>query len=184
MANETVNPGKAVVNDVRFSFVHVFEPASYENSPDKKYSTQVLVSKDNKDAVKILRAAEEACVAAAKIRNGGKLPVPFKMPIRDGDLERPDAPEYKNCWFFNANHKTKPGILDAQNRPIADQDLFYSGVYGNISVTFFVFPKGGCKGIAVGLNNVKKTRDGDPLSGRASANQDFGAAVDSDNDML
>lgn len=38
------------------------------------------------------------------------------------------------------------------------------------------------RGIACGLNNLQKIRDGDPLGGKASAESDF--ATDEDDDFL
>ena len=40
----------------------------------------------------------------------------------------------------------------------------------------------GNKGIACGLNNLQKIRDGEPLGGKASAESDF--ATDDDDDFL
>lgn len=40
----------------------------------------------------------------------------------------------------------------------------------------------GNKGIACGLNNLQKIRDGEPLGGKASAESDF--ASDEDDDFL
>ena len=50
------------------------------------------------------------------------------------------------------------------------------------SITFYVFNSSGNKGIACGLNNLQKIRDGEPLGGKASAESDF--ATDDDEDFL
>ena len=58
----------------------------------------------------------------------------------------------------------------------------YSGVYGRASITFYAFNNSGNRGIACGLNNLQKIRDGEPLGGKASAESDF--ATDEDDDFL
>ena len=58
----------------------------------------------------------------------------------------------------------------------------YSGVYGRASITFYAFNSSGNRGIACGLNNLQKIRDGVPLGGKASAESDFD--TDDDEDFL
>ena len=57
-----------------------------------------------------------------------------------------------------------------------------SGVYGRASISFYAFNSNGNKGIACGLNNLQKLRDGEPLGGKASAESDF--ATDDDDEFL
>ena len=56
----------------------------------------------------------------------------------------------------------------------------YSGVYGRASINFYAFNSNGNKGIACGLNNLQKIRDGEPLGGKSSAASDFATDVDED----
>ena len=42
-----------------------------------------------------------------------------------------------------------------------------------MSVTFYGYDVSGNKGIAVGLNNIMKSKDDERLGGRASAESDF-----------
>ena len=106
----------------------------------------------------------------------------LKTPLRDGDVERPDDPAYANAYFINANSATAPGIVDADRNPSLSRSEVYSGVYGRASITLYAFNSNGNKGIACGLNNLQKARDGEPLGGRASAESDF--ADDDDDDFL
>lgn len=121
----------------------------------------------------------------AKLKGNGKS-VPalsvLKTPLRDGDAERPDDEAYKNAYFVNANATSAPGIVDADLNPILNRSEVYSGVYGRASITFYAFNSSGNKGIACGLNNLQKIRDGEPLGGKASAESDF--ASDDDEDFL
>jgi hypothetical protein len=75
-------------------------------------------------------------------------------------------------------------VVDSRRQPIIDEEEFYSGCYGYVSLTFYAFDTKGNKGIACGLNNVMKTKDGEHLGGRVSAEQDFATVPADDDDML
>ena len=91
-------------------------------------------------------------------------------------------PAYANAYFVNANSATAPGIIDADHNEIITHSEVYSGVYGRASINFYAFNSNGNRGIACGLNNLQKIRDGEPLGGKASAASDF--ASDDDDDFL
>ena len=114
---------------------------------------------------------------------GGKVPPKgaLKLPLRDGDAERDDE-AYKGAWFVNANSTTAPQIVDRAVQPILDRAEVYSGCHARVSINFYAFNTNGNKGIACGLGNIQKVRDGEPLSGRTSAADDF--ATDLDDDFL
>ena len=84
-------------------------------------------------------------------------------------------------WAFNANSATAPGIVDASRQPILERSEVYSGVYGRASINFYAFNTNGNKGIACGLNNLQKIRDGESLGGKTRAEDDF---ADEDEDFL
>lgn len=56
----------------------------------------------------------------------------------------------------------------------------YSGCYGAISVTFYGYNSNGNRGIAAGLGNIQKLRDGESLGGRANAAEEFESVDDDD----
>ena len=87
---------------------------------------------------------------------------------------------YANAYFVNANSATAPGIVDADRQPILDTSEVYSGVYGRASINFYAFNSNGNKGIACGLGNIQKIRDGESLGGKTSATDDFGTVADDD----
>lgn len=177
------NPMKVITGvDTRWSYANVWEPKSI-NSGTPKYSVSLIIPKsDTKTIAKIKAAYKEG---EAKLKGNGKS-VPalsvLKTPLRDGDAERPDDEAYKNAYFVNANATSAPGIVDADLNPILTRSEVYSGVYGRASITFYAFNSSGNKGIACGLNNLQKIRDGKPLGGKASAESDF--ATDADEDFL
>ncbi len=180
MANKTnAASTKVITGEVRFSYAHVFEPASIEGS-EPKYSVSILIDKKDKKTLERIKAAIEAAKQAGLSKFGGKVPANLKLPVRDGDTEREDDPVYAGKYFINANAKTKPGLVDKGGNPIIDTTEFYSGCYGHASITFYAFNTSGNKGIACGLNNIMKTREGEMLGGRASAEDDFADLIDSD----
>ena len=181
------NPMKVITGpNTRWSYANVWEPKSI-NGGTPKYSVSLIIPKSDTKTVAKIKAAIEAAYreGEAKLKVNGKS-VPalsvLKTPLRDGDLERPDDPAYAGSYFVNANATSAPGIVDADRNPILTRSEVYSGVYGRASISFYAFNSSGNKGIACGLNNLQKIRDGEPLGGKASAESDF--ATDDDDDFL
>lgn len=166
---------KVVTGKVRLCYVHVFEPTSF-NGEDGKYSVCVMVDKSDKATIgKIKEAVAEAIEDGISSKWNGKKPGNLKLPLRDGDAERAEEqPEFAGKFFFNANSKQQPCVVDRQRNEILDSTEVYSGIYGRVSVNFYPYNFNGTKGVAVGLNHVQKLSDGEPLGGsRSSADEDF-----------
>ena len=185
--NKAANPLKVITGpDTRWSFANVWEPKSI-NGGTPKFSVSLIVPKSDTKTVGKLKAAIEAAYreGEAKLKGNGKTVPPMaaiKNPLRDGDIERPDDSAYANAYFINANATAAPGIVDADRNPILTRSEVYSGVYGRASISFYAFNSNGNKGIACGLNNLQKMRDGEPLGGKTSAESDF--ATEEDEDFL
>ena len=181
------NPMKVITGkDTRWSYCNVWE-AKAINGGTPKFSVSLLIPKTDTVTVKKIKAAIEAAYreGEAKLKGNGKTVPPLtaiKTPLRDGDAERPDDPAYAGHYFLNANSATAPGIVDADCQPILTRSEVYSGVYGRASISFFAFNSSGNRGVACGLNNLQKIRDGEPLGGRASAESDFSDFDDEDDD--
>lgn len=184
---KATNPQKVITGpNTRWSYANVWEPKSV-NGGTPKFSVSLIIPKtDTKTLAKIRDAIEAAYKEGeAKLRGNGKSVPPLssiKNPLRDGDTERPDDPAYAGCYFVNANATSAPGIVDADRNPILTRSEVYSGVYGRASITFYAFNSSGNRGIACGLNNLQKIRDGEPLGSKASAESDF--ATDEAEDFL
>ncbi|MFS6408685.1 DUF2815 family protein [Streptococcus agalactiae] len=172
--------------NTRFSYLNANEPKSI-NGSTPKYSVSLIIPKDDIETVNKIKAAIELAYkeGEAKLKGNGKT-VPalsiLKTPLRDGDLERPDDDAYRNAYFVNANSPHKPGVVDGNRQEIIDTSELYSSIYGRASISFYAFNSNGNKGIACGLNNLQKLRDGEPLGGRTRAEDDF--ATDDDDDFL
>ncbi|GIM47006.1 hypothetical protein DNHGIG_25550 [Collibacillus ludicampi] len=185
------NATKVITGKVRLSYVHIFEPQITDGG-DEKYSTAILIPKSDKETLRKIKAAVEAAKEIGKTSKwGGKIPANLKLPLRDGDEERPDDEAYAGHYFLNATSKQKPGIAKPLGKgpdgkmkfqEITDSTEVYSGCYARVSLNFYPFDAKGNRGVAAGLNNVVKVQDGEFLGGRASIQDEF-ADVEFDDDL-
>ena len=179
------NPTKVITGiNTRWSYVNAWEPKSI-NGGAPKYSVSLIIPKSDTKTLEKIRAAIQAAYEEGQSKlkgNGRSVPAlsALKIPLRDGDAERPDDEAYANSYFVNANSGTAPGIVDADRNPILERSEVYSGVYGRASINFYAFNSNGNKGIACGLNNLQKIRDGEPLGGKSRAEDDFAEADEDD----
>lgn len=186
---------KIVIGECRLSYCHLFTPEAASEGSEKKYSVSIIIPKSNKKLVNEINAAIAAAAQAGIAKFGGRKPANLKTPLRDGDEDRPDDDAYADSWFINATSRTKPGVVKASKVmgetklvEVSNEDEVYSGCYGWVSVNFFAYNNAGNRGIAAGLNNVLKTKDGEFLGGRSSAQSDFsgidlGGSLEDDEDM-
>lgn len=179
MANQK-STTKVVTGIVRLSYANVWEPASI-NGGTPKYSVSLIIPKSDKKTIDAIQSAVDCAIKEGAAKFGGKIPnkAALKLPLRDGDIEREDE-AYKDSYFVNANSTTAPQIVDRSVQPILDRAEVYSGCYARVSVNFYAFNSNGNRGIACGLGNIQKVRDGEPLGGRTSAADDFATDVDDD----
>ena len=184
MANKTMSPTKVVI-PCRLSFANIWEPKSI-NGSEEKYSVSCIVPKDDKKTIAKIQKAVEAAKEDGKTRKwGGKIPPNLKLPLRDGDIDRPDDEAYQNAMFVNATSKDAPQIVDRKVQPILDPMECGSGDYCNVSINFYAFNANGNRGVAAGLGNLQLIKHGERLAGKASAASDFTALEgDEDDDVL
>lgn len=187
MAQKFINPTKVITGpETRWSYANVWEAKSI-NGGQPKYSISLIIPKSDQKTIDKIQAAIQAAYeeGQSKLKGNGKS-VPalsvLKTPLRDGDTERPDDEAYRDSYFINANSSTAPGIVDADRQVIIDHSEVYSGVYGRASINFYAFNSNGNRGIACGLNNLQKIKDGEPLGGKRRAEDDF--ATEEDDDFL
>ena len=172
---------KVITGKVRASFVHVFEPQSI-NGSEPKYSYSLIIPKSDTDTVGKIREAIEQAKQEGVPKWGGKIPPNLKLPLRDGDIDRPDDEAYADSYFINASSREQPGVVDRRRVPITDPLSLYSGCYVRASINLYPFNANGNRGIAAGLGNLQFWRDGEPLNGRVKAEDEFDALDDSDEE--
>lgn len=189
---ENKNETKVIAGEVRFSYLHVWEPSSMDGS-EEKYRACLLIPKSDKKLVAQINKGIEAAKEIGKVKKwNGKIPSKLKLPLRDGDEDNDRNDESKYGHFYinaNANADKAPEICERNNGklvPITDRDEFYSGCYGYASINFYPFESNGNRGIACALNNLMKTRDGEPLGGvREKAETEFAEiGVDENEDLI
>lgn len=175
------NPTKVITGIVRLSYANVWQAKSI-NGGAEKFSVSLIIPKSDTKTLGAINAAVEAAIEEGKGKFGGKIPnrSQLKLPLRDGDIDRPDDEAYADTYFVNANSNTAPQIVDQQLNPVLDRSEVYSGVYARVSINFYAFNSNGNRGIACGLGNIQKVRDGEPLGGRSNAADDFATDVDED----
>lgn len=175
----TNNPPRVVTGEVRLSYAHVWEPNSIQGGKPR-YSVSLIILKADTTTITAIEKAIDAAIDAGTAKFGGKRPIKaaLKLPLRDGDTERDDE-AHANSFFVKANSLTPPQFVDENVSPILDRSEAYSGCYACVSLSFYAFNMNGNKGVACGLGNIQKIRDGEPLgAGRVSAESDFGAPAD------
>ena len=185
--NKRISETNIRIGEVRFSYAHVFEPQE-DKEGKVKYSVAILIPKTDTDTVELVKAAIEAAKQKGKTsRWGGKIPANAKSPLRDGDIDREDDPDYAGMWFLNCSSKQKPGVRVLEQGHVVeaiDTEDFYSGCWGAATINMFPYDSNGNKGVGVSLNNLIKTRDGERLAGGASAEEDFADLGDDLGDEL
>lgn len=180
----TQNPTRIVTGEVRLSYAHVWEPNSIQGGKPK-YSVSLIIPKTDTATIAAIERAVDAAIDAGRAKFGGKKPnkAALKLPLRDGDTERDDE-AYANAYFVNANSLTPPQVVDENVAPILDRSEVYSGCYARVSLSFYAFNTNGNKGVACGLGNIQKIRDGELGAGRISAESDFGTPAAASDDFL
>ena len=169
------------INDVRFSYCNLFQPKAPFNNPhgEPKYSVTVLAPKTNTTAKAVIdNAIAQAIDDGVSSKWNGVRPPQPAICVHDGDGPRPSdgssfGEECKGCWVFTASTKQPPFVVDEYVQDIIDPTKVYSGMWGNVNVTFFAYNNAGKKGIGCGLNGVQKIRDGEALGGQITAQEAF-----------
>ena len=121
------------------------------NGSEEKYSVSCIIPKSDTKTIAKIKAAVEAAKEIGRSKKWGG-----KIP-----------PNLK--------------IVDRKVQPIIDPMECGSGDYCNVSVNFYAYNANGNRGVAAGLGNIQKIKDGERLAGKTSAAADF-AEVECDED--
>ena len=180
MANKNHSVTKVII-PCRISYANIWESKSI-NGGEAKYSVACLIDKSDKETLMKIHKAVEAAKEDGRVRKwGGKIPGNLKLPLRDGDIDRPDDEAYKGMMFVNATNRDAPQVVDRKVQPITDAMECGSGDYCNVSVNFYPFNANGNRGVAASLGNVQLIKRGERLAGKASASSEF-EAIEGDED--
>ena len=183
---------RVTTKKVRFSYVHVFEPTAMtefdaNGKPTvKKYSSAILIPKNDKVTVQAIQEAIQLALVEGKSKHfGGNIPTKWANPLRDGDEEKPDDEVYAGHYFLNAKSIKRPVILGPDKELLVDKDDFYSGCYGRVVLNFYAYGfKVPSRGVAVGFESAMKLEDGDNLSGGGLSHAEILSEFDDDDDLM
>lgn len=169
----------------RVSFPNVFRPGKpAQPGAEPKYSITMLfphpskMSAADKSAYDtFLAVVKKKADEVLREKFGGKMDneafrKSLKKPFRDQGEKAFEGYE-EGALFANASSKQKPGLIDANRQDILEDQYFYPGCYARASVRVFAYDNSGNRGWSLGLQNVQKLAEGDPLGGRTKATDDF-----------
>jgi hypothetical protein len=147
----------------------IWTPAKFTDR-DKKLWNAILADLD--------RVSREAFKKAWKDLD----PSTFKKGLRDGAAKDGLEGYGQGTRFANLTSNQRPGVIDIDRSDISPEDgntdLIYPGCYCRATVNVYSFDTKG-KGVALGLRNIQKVKDGARLDSRTAATDDFDEDVDS-----
>lgn len=155
----------------RLSFPAIWDPQGFTNNDgtktEPKFAATLLFPKDA-DLSALKKLAFDTM--AEKWPKG--IPSGFKSPFRSGD-EKPDLAGYPGTVFVKASSSRRPKIVDLCLQEILDRDQVYAGCYVRASVNCYAYDQRGNRGVAFGLLNLQKIRDGESFGGTSRPEDDF-----------
>ncbi len=150
--------GSAATAVAKFGLTAIFSPATF--TPEDKIRWAEM------------KAQADATSMEAFKKPLSKLPSTFKIPFRDG-AEKDLNGFGEGTIFISFTSRQRPGLVASDRvTPIEDPEDFYPGCYARVSYRPYSYDNTG-KGVALGLQNVIKIKDGDRLDSRTQADQDF-----------
>ena len=104
-----------------------------------------------------------------------------KRGIRNGS-EKDGMEGYgEGTRFANLTSKNRPGVIDKDKNEISsdegNMDEIYPGCYCRATVNVYAY-NNKSKGVALGLRNIQKVKDGPRLDNRTDADEDFDEDID------
>jgi len=171
------------------SFPQVWEPKQINGTGTAKYNLSMLfrvaadpakpeTAKEKGVDITPMKQAVGAVLVAQFGPDKTKWPAGLSIPFRDGKDKQFDG-YGPGVIFIGASSSAKnprPGIVGPDGKTaITTPNEFYGGCYARATVNAFYWEFMGKKGVSFGLQNIQKTRDGLPFSGRAAAEDDFDA---------
>ena len=175
---------KIITPEFRVSFPQVFVAKKVqETDKNAKFSVQMLfrtaanpakpdTAKEGIVDLKPLSAVVVAYVTELFGADKNKWPK-LKMPWRKG--EEKDYDGYgPGIIFFGASSMNRPGLVYSDGKTVITLEAdFYAGCYARAAINPFYYKFMGNEGISFGLQNLIKTRDGEPFGGRSKPEDDF-----------
>lgn len=166
---------KVITGVVRFAYVNVWRPISVYDG-EERYSVSIIIPKKDKNTINSIISAVDRAMEKGKKKLEKSRFEDIKMPVRDGDAEKYEDKAYEGSYFINAYSKTKPQVVGRNIEPLEEEE-FYSGCYGRASLTFYAYNHEGDVGVACGLGNLQKLKDGEILKGYSDPKFEFASVT-------
>lgn len=130
---ELWSDGTILLQNVRFSYPHVFKKYAGDDGGDPKYGIVALLSKKTHVAAKDLCVEEiNKILAKNRVQRLGA----DKKFIRNGDDH--SNPAYMGYWTVSCRETRRPIVLDRDGRteldPDQHEDLIYGGGWGSVMI--------------------------------------------------
>jgi hypothetical protein len=156
------------------SYPHLFQPRRVNENSDPRYSTSILIAKNDPQISKLQNAIEtEKSVGFPK-----GFPPKGTICLKDCVVEFPLQPELANYHVIPAGTgvDSKPNVVDMERMPIVDPSLVFAGAEAIVSININSYNKPMNKGVTAYLGGVMITGNIGPLGridGRPSVDQMF-----------
>jgi len=179
---------KMRLNDVRFSYAHLIEPKQFENSNRLVYCARILIEKGS-DAEKVLMNTvnDLMCDTLAWEAVTGKSIIPDNI---EKNIYTGQKGVETGMLYINARTSFPIEIIDKDERRldeiarsdaiIASEDLVYSGMWGDVFITAWLYHYAGKFGVSYNLGNILKTKDDENLGRPSAVDEFFGEVKNSD----
>ena len=89
---------KITLKNVVISYPNLFNAKKIMDQGEPKFSTAILIAKNDKENLKKLQAAIDEAKKDDKLKGARKI----DTPLNDGDEEKPDDKYYAGCYYINA----------------------------------------------------------------------------------
>ena len=182
------------LNNVRLSFPSLFKATAVKDGDKPAFSAQFIFPPEHPD----FPALKKALVDVATGKWGaegpamvGQLMAADRCCVKRGDAKTAEDGKpldgYAGQWFVSARSQTRPTLIDANKKPLAESDgRLYSGCYVNVVVAIWAQTGQYGKRLNAQLQGVQFAKDGDSFGGGRAASPDafenianeFGGAQD------
>lgn len=148
---------KFVTDKVVLHHTHLTRAYSFKESMPLKYSTSVIIHKEDTDSIDKLNAAIEEATKLGIERFGDKIQNPQNpyLPIRDGDDGTTGDIAYTNSFYFNTSTPIRPRIVNKKCVDETHDESYYEYRYARVSMNLIPYVMNDRLGISFRLNHVQ-----------------------------
>lgn len=167
--------------EFRISYPNIFKAKKNDLNGKDEYSCVALFKKGQD--LSALKKAAQTVIEDKWGKDKNKWPALLKSPFRDqGERAKIDqntgkkvlpAGYEEGAFFMTLKSEQRPGVVDQNVQDVLDTSVIYAGCFCRATIRAYAYDNKGNRGVAFGLQNVQKVKDGDPLSGRTKAQDDF-----------